>query len=93
NLAESFGLTVKNIWILSRGTGNSSQQMGNHGRSELRKCIYIWEKEIHMARTQDQLLIEAHQINYRLRSTFFYRKLSAHLSSCKNTTYRKLYYS
>lgn len=75
NLAELFGLTIKNIWTLSRGKGNSSQQMGNHGRSELRKCIYIWEKEIHMAGTRDQLLIEAHQINYRLRSTFFYRKL------------------
>lgn len=28
-----------------------------------------------MALTGDQLLLEAHQINYRLRSTFFYRKL------------------
>jgi len=28
-----------------------------------------------MAREQDQLLIEAHQINYRLRSTLFYRKI------------------
>ena len=28
-----------------------------------------------MVREQDQLLLEAHQINYRLRSTFFYRKI------------------
>lgn len=46
NIAESFGLTMRYIWTLGRGKGNSSQQMGNHGRSELRKCIYIWEKEV-----------------------------------------------
>jgi hypothetical protein len=28
-----------------------------------------------MPRTKDTLLVEAHRINYRLRSTFFYRKL------------------
>ncbi len=44
SFAESFGLTTKQIWTLPRGKGNSSQQMGNHGRSELRKCVYIWEK-------------------------------------------------
>ncbi len=75
DIAQSFGLTIKHIWTLDRGKGNSSQQMGNHGRSELRKCVYIWEKEAHMAQARDQLLIEAHQINYRLRSTFFYRKI------------------
>jgi DNA modification methylase len=46
NIAESFGLTTRYIWTLGRGKGNSSQQMGNHGRSELRKCIYIWEKKV-----------------------------------------------
>jgi hypothetical protein len=49
DMAESFGLTVKRIWTLGRGKGNSSQQMGNHGRTELRKCVYIWEKEAIMA--------------------------------------------
>lgn len=44
DFAESFGLSVKHIWTLERGKGNSSQQMGNHGRSELRKCVYVWEK-------------------------------------------------
>ncbi len=44
NFAERAGLTVKCIWVLPRGKGNSSQQMGLHGRKELRKCIYIWEK-------------------------------------------------
>lgn len=44
DFAQSFGLTTKHIWTLSRGKGNSSQQMGNHGRTELRKCVYIWEK-------------------------------------------------
>ena len=75
DIAESFGLKTKHIWTLGRGKGNSSQQMGVHGRSELRKCIYVWEKEPAMTKAQDQLLIEAHQINYRLRSTFFYRKI------------------
>ncbi len=44
DIAESFGLTTRYIWTLGRGKGNSSQQMGNHGRSELRKCVYVWEK-------------------------------------------------
>ena len=44
NMAEAFGLRVPLIWTLERGKGNSSQQMGEHGRSELRKCVYVWEK-------------------------------------------------
>jgi len=44
DIAERFGFHVKHIWTLPRGKGNSSQQMGNHGRSELRKCVYVWEK-------------------------------------------------
>jgi hypothetical protein len=44
DIAESFGLTTRHIWTLGRGKGNSSQQMGNHGREELRKCVYVWEK-------------------------------------------------
>ncbi len=44
DMAESFGLRTRHIWTLGRGKGNSSQQMGNHGRSELRKCVYVWEK-------------------------------------------------
>ena len=46
DMAESFGLKVKHIWTLGRGKGNSSQQMGNHGRTELRKCVYVWEKPV-----------------------------------------------
>jgi DNA modification methylase len=46
DIAESFGLFTRYIWTLGRGKGNSSQQMGNHGRSELRKCVYIWEKKV-----------------------------------------------
>ena len=45
DLAESFGLTTERIWVLPRGKGNSSQQMGAHGRTELRKCVYLWRKE------------------------------------------------
>lgn len=44
DFAESFGLSTRHIWTLGRGKGNSSQQMGNHGRTELRKCVYVWEK-------------------------------------------------
>jgi len=44
DFAASFGLNVKHIWALPRGKGNSSQQMGAHGRRELRKCVYVWEK-------------------------------------------------
>jgi hypothetical protein len=43
-VAERFGLVVEKIWTLARGKGNSSQQMGAHGRSELRKCVYVWRK-------------------------------------------------
>lgn len=42
--AINFGLKVNKIYKLQRGKGNSSQQMGKHGRKELRKCVYIWEK-------------------------------------------------
>ncbi len=44
DFAVKFGFEVEKIWILPVGKGNSSQQMGNHGRSELRKCVYVWRK-------------------------------------------------
>lgn len=44
SMAEKFGLITEKIWVLPRGKGNSSQQMGLHGRSELRKCVYIWRR-------------------------------------------------
>ena len=44
DFAASAGLTVDNIWVLPKGKGNSSQQMGVHGRTELRKCVYVWAK-------------------------------------------------
>ena len=44
SFAEEFGLIVAKIWTLARGKGNSSQQMGAHGRAELRKCVYVWHK-------------------------------------------------
>jgi len=45
NIAAAFGLTTDHIWTLARGKGNSSQQMGTHGRRELRKCVYVWRKQ------------------------------------------------
>jgi len=44
DLAAGFGLCVDRIWTLPRAKGNSSQQMGTHGRRELRKCVYVWRK-------------------------------------------------
>lgn len=42
--AESFGFNIQKIFVLPRGKGNSSQQMGNYGRTEIRKCVYLWQK-------------------------------------------------
>lgn len=44
SFAEHLGFSIENILVLPNGKGNSSQQMGEHGREELRKCIYIWRK-------------------------------------------------
>ncbi len=44
SIAEKLGFHVENILVLPNGKGNSSQQMGEHGREELRKCIYVWRK-------------------------------------------------
>jgi len=41
-IAEEAGFDIEAIWLLPRGKGNSSQQMGEHGREELRKCVYVW---------------------------------------------------
>ena len=43
-IAEKLGFQVESILVLPNGKGNSSQQMGEHGREELRKCIYVWRK-------------------------------------------------
>jgi len=43
-IPENFGLKVENIVVLQQKKGNSSQQMGNHGRNPIRKCVYIWQK-------------------------------------------------
>jgi len=44
SIAEKLGFYVENILILPNGKGNSSQQMGEHGRDALRKCVYVWRK-------------------------------------------------
>lgn len=44
NIAEGIGFSCEKIWVLPIGKGNSSQQMKRHGRTELRKCVYIWSK-------------------------------------------------
>ena len=42
DMAERSGFECTNIWMLARGKGNSSQQMGRFGRREIRKCVYRW---------------------------------------------------
>lgn len=44
DIAQGAGFDVEKIWVLPTGKGNSSQQMGVHGREELRKCVYVWKK-------------------------------------------------
>lgn len=44
DIAQNAGFNVEKIWVLPIGKGNSSQQMGTHGREELRKCVYVWRK-------------------------------------------------
>jgi len=43
-IAERLGMRVEAILVLPQGKGNSSQQMGMHGREALRKCVYVWRK-------------------------------------------------
>lgn len=43
--AEHLGFSVEAILVLPGGKGNSSQQMGEHGRAPLRKCVYVWRKQ------------------------------------------------
>jgi DNA modification methylase len=43
-MAEKLGFAVEKILVLPGGKGNSSQQMGAHGREALRKCVYVWRK-------------------------------------------------
>ena len=44
-MAESLGFHVQKLLVLPGGKGNSSQQMGAHGREALRKCVYVWRRE------------------------------------------------
>ncbi len=44
-IAQQAGFDVEVIWALPMGKGNSSQQMKEHGREELRKCVYVWSRQ------------------------------------------------
>ncbi|MGK7959369.1 DNA methyltransferase [Crocosphaera sp.] len=44
-IAENLGFMIEKILVLPNGKGNSSQQMGTHGRKPLRKCVYVWRKK------------------------------------------------
>lgn len=43
-IACELGFRVEKILVLPTGKGNSSQQMGAHGREALRKCVYVWRR-------------------------------------------------
>ncbi len=43
-IAEQLGFAAEQILVLPGDKGNSSQQMGEHGRKPLRKCIYVWRR-------------------------------------------------
>lgn len=45
HIAASLGFEVENILVLPTKNGNSSQQMGQHGREPLRKGVYVWRKQ------------------------------------------------
>lgn len=44
DFAKNLGFEIEKILVLPNGKGNSSQQMGEHGREVLRKCVYVWRK-------------------------------------------------
>ncbi|MEO5333582.1 MAG: hypothetical protein H7839_16340 [Magnetococcus sp. YQC-5] len=44
-IASKVGFSIEQIMVLPNGKGNSSQQMGTHGREQLRKCVYVWRKK------------------------------------------------
>ncbi len=44
DFARQLGFNIEKILVLPGSKGNSSQQMGEHGREVLRKCVYIWRK-------------------------------------------------
>ena len=44
SIVEKLGFTVEQILVSPTKKGNSSQQMGTHGRKPLRKCVYVWRK-------------------------------------------------
>ena len=45
DFAAELGFDVESILVLPTGKGNSSQQMGTHGREPLRKCVYVWRRK------------------------------------------------
>ena len=45
DIAQQAGFEIDCIWVLPVGKGNSSQQMGAHGRQETRKCVYVWRNQ------------------------------------------------
>jgi len=44
-IARRLGFQVESVLVLPNGKGNSSQQMGVHGRESLRKCVYVWRRK------------------------------------------------
>ncbi|MFC1935557.1 site-specific DNA-methyltransferase [Chloroflexota bacterium] len=56
DLAQQAGFDIERIWVLPKGKGNSSQQMGAHGRETIRKCVYVWQLKDQRAKTLNRPL-------------------------------------
>ena len=59
DFAAKLGFAVEVIWVLPRGKGNSSQQMGRHGRQEIRRCVYVWRATTQQARKPSRRVVPA----------------------------------
>lgn len=43
-IAKEIGFFPESIDVIPNSKGNSSQQMAEHGKNPLRKCVYVWRK-------------------------------------------------
>lgn len=69
DFAKASGFRVEKIWVLPRGKGNSSQQMGVHGRTEIRKCVYVW-RATNLRATQPSSPPVVRRLSLRQNSTY-----------------------
>ena len=59
DIASKAGFEIEKIWVLPTGKGNSSQQMRDRGRKELRKCVYLWRNATRKSTMKQDLQLAA----------------------------------